>query len=110
VQRGEVWWADWPAGARHPVVLLSWDAHGDWRDQITVAGVTSVERGLDAEVILDRRDGMPRRSVANLDALATIPRSRLVARICSLSSSRMAQVERALHLALGMSIPCLVRD
>ena len=61
MRRAEVWWAERPPGQRHPVLLLSWDAHGDWRDRVTVADITTHVRGLDAEVPLraraDREDG-----------------------------------------------------
>jgi mRNA interferase MazF len=106
MRRGEVWWAAWPHLQRHPVLLLSWDAHGDWRDQVTVAEVTSMIRGLDAEVSLGRRDGMPRRCVVNLDRIVTLRRSLLSEQLCSLSAERMREVERAIHLALGITLPC----
>jgi mRNA interferase MazF len=110
VRRGEVWWADLPAGTPHPVLLLSWDAHGHWRDRVTVAQVTRTIRKLDAEVGLGPRDGMPEQCVVDLDNLATIPRAVLLERICSLRPRRMAEVERALHLALGMAVPCALQE
>ena len=108
MRRAEVWWAERPPGQRHPVLLLSWDAHGDWRSRVTVADITTNVRGLDAEVPLDENDGMPRPCVVNLDSLATIPRSILRSRVTTLGSTRTAQVNRALHLALGMQLPCAV--
>lgn len=108
MRRGEVWWARVPAGRTHPVLLLSWDAHGDWRDRVTVAEITSTVRGLDAEVGLGPEDGMPKRCVVNLDNIATIRRGVLAQRICSLAPVRVAEVERAIHLALGMGLPCSI--
>lgn len=106
--RGEVWWASYPRAAPnpHPVVLLSWDSHLAFREQVTVAQVTSTQRGLDAEVLLDKRDGLPRVCVANLDAIVTISRNLLVERICLLSTSRLDEIDRAIYLALGMRLPC----
>lgn len=106
MRRAEVWWAERPLGQRHPVLLLSWDAHGDWRDRVTVADISTHVRGLDAEVPLTEADGMPRPCVVNLDNIATIPRSVLRSRITRLSLSRMTQVNRATHLALGLPVPC----
>lgn len=106
MQRGEVWWADHPAGQRHPVLLLSWDAHGNWRPLITVALVTTTIRYLDAEVPLSPDDGMPRLCVANLDAIATIQRTQLASLITALSAAKMGEVERAIHIALGIPVPC----
>ena len=107
MRRGEVWWADHPSPAsRHPVVLLSWDADDDFRDLITVAQVTTRQRGLDAEVGLGPRDGLPVECVANLDVIATIERTMLSERICQLSGAKMRAIERAAHLSLGMPLPC----
>ena len=106
MRRAEVWWAEWPAGQRHPVLLLSWDAHGDWREQVTVAAVITRARGLDAEVVIGPADGMPQACVVNLDSIATIRRGLLGPRITTLGRARMEEVERALHLALGMDLPC----
>jgi mRNA interferase MazF len=63
-------------------------------------------RGLDAEVTLGPADGMPRPCVVNLDSLATIRRSLLSSRITTLGSAPMQEVERAMHLALGVALPC----
>ena len=111
MKRGEIWWANFPTTTArpHPVVLLSWDAAHSFRDQITVGQITSTIRGLDAEVYLDQKDGLLRPCVANLDAIATIPRRLLVERLCTLSNARIREIERAIHLALGMRLPCAVR-
>lgn len=101
-----MWWAEYPPGQRHPVLLLSWDAYGDWRDQVTVALVTSRARGLDTEVALKPADGMPKACVVNLDSLATIRKRLLQSRAAVLNPERVAEVERALHVALGMPLPC----
>lgn len=85
MKRGEVWWARLPPSSPrpHPVVILSWDSSYDFRDQVTVAQVTPTIRGLDAEVYLVQRDGLRGPCVANLDAIATIPRRLLVERVPS---------------------------
>lgn len=106
MRRAEIWWAERPPGQRHPVLLLSWDAHGDWRDRVTVADVTTQIRGLDAEVQLGPADGMPRPCAVNLDSMASIRRHLLSSRITTLGSARMKEVERAIHLSLGMPLPC----
>lgn len=88
------------------MLLLSWDAHGSWRDQITIADVTTRARGIRAEVALTPADGMPRPCVVNLDSLGTIDRATLITHIATLGLGRIAEVDRALHLALGMPLPC----
>lgn len=108
MRRAEVWWAERPPGQRHAVLLLSWDAYGNWRDRVTVADITTHARGLDAEVPLTEADGMPRPCVVNLDNIATVPRDILHSRITRLSTVRMTQVDRAVHLALGAPLPCMI--
>lgn len=112
--RGEVWLARQPPPpARrltpHLVLLLSWDAGYSFRDRVTVAPLTTQIRGLDAEVRLDHRDGLDRVCVINLDVIATVLRSTLDHRVTLLSDARMAEVERAIHLALGIRLPCSIR-
>lgn len=108
--RGEVWWADEPPGEPHPVLLLSWDSHGDWRDKITVAEITRTEHETDGEVRLTPDDGLPGYCFVNLDNLATIERDQLYDHICLLKPRRMAEVEIAMHHALGMPLPCTVGE
>lgn len=91
------------------VLLLSWDAAYRFRDRITVAPVTTRRRGLDAEVFLNHNDGLDHGCVVNLDVIATIPRSTLDRLVVQLSDARMREVERAMHIALGMRLPCEVR-
>jgi mRNA-degrading endonuclease toxin of MazEF toxin-antitoxin module len=93
------------------VLLLSWDAGEKIRDRVAIGLITSTIRGLDAEVELDRRDGVPHPCVVNLDDIAMIPYSSIRAdgRVCLLSEEKMLQVSHAIHLALGMRLPCPLR-
>lgn len=91
------------------VLLLSWDARLRIRDRVTVAPITSQIRGVDAEVLLDHNDGMQHACVVNLDVIGTILRSTLDRRVTQLSDAKMREVERAIHLALGMRLPCEAR-
>jgi len=88
------------------VLLLSWDSSYGFRDRVTVAPITSHIRGLDAEVQIDHNDGFVKACVVNLDVIATIPRGDLTERVAQLGDSRIAEVERAIHRALGMRLPC----
>jgi hypothetical protein len=42
----------------------------------------------------------------NLDTLGAIPRAYLTERVTQLGGIKMLAIERAIHRALGMSIPC----
>jgi mRNA interferase MazF len=103
MRRGEVWWADLSAPAgRRPVVLLSRNEAYAVRQLVTVAPVTTRIRRIPTEVELGRDEGLPRRCVANLDTVTTIPKAVLTERIAALSPQRMVALDRALKFALGL--------
>ena len=100
-----MWWAEFPGPSGHrPAVLLSRDSAYAVRLSVTVAPVTTRIRGIPVEVALGPDDGLPMESVANLDDITTISKSRLESRITVLSSEKLSAVERALRFALGLSI------
>jgi mRNA interferase MazF len=103
MRRGEIWWAELPPPARRrPVVLLSRDDAYAVREMVTVAPITTRIRRIPSEVLLGRAEGLPRRCVANLDSITTIPRPMLVQRVAPLDPARLAAVDRALRFALGL--------
>ena len=103
MRRGEIWWAVFPGRAgRRPAVLLSRDSAYAVRLSVTVAPVTTRIRGIPVEVPLGPDDGLNFNSVANLDDITTIPKSRLESRISILSNEKLRAVERALRFALGL--------
>ena len=103
MRRGDVWWAELPKPAgRRPVVLLSRNEAYAVRALVTVAPVTSRLRGIPTEVPLDRSDGLPKACAVNLDTITTIPKALLSARLATLSTLRMAAVDRAMRFALGL--------
>ena len=104
MRRGEIWWAELalPAG-RRPVVLISRDAAYMIRSSVTVAEVSTVVRAIPSEVMLGKRDGMPRPCVINTDNLVTIPRTLLDSHITSLSTAKLEQLDVALRFSLGMA-------
>ncbi len=106
MRRGEVWWAELPSPVgRRPVVLISRDAAYKVRTSVTVGLVTRTRRGIPVEVPLGPEDGLPEECVANLDNILTIPKARLTQQITTLSSQKMADVDRAIIFALGLNAP-----
>ena len=104
MRRGEVWWAELPSPVgRRPVVLISRDAAYKVRTSVTVGLVTRTQRGIPVEVPLGPEDGLPEECVANLDNILTIPKARLTQQITTLSSQKMADVDRAIIFALGLT-------
>lgn len=102
MQRGEIWWADFPAPVhRHPVVIVSRDA-GEGGGTVVVAQITARIREMPFEVPLGAEDGLPK-TVVNARALSTIPHSSLVSRIACLSPRKLAQLDDALRYALDLA-------
>lgn len=103
MRRGEVWWAELPPPfGRRPVVLLSRDEAYAIRNQVSVAPVTTRIRGIRSEVPLGPEQGLPKRCVANLDTIGTIPKVALRERIALLLPDKIQAVNSAIRFALGL--------
>ncbi len=105
MRRSEVWWAELPLPiGRWPVVLLSRDTAYRVRSSVTVGMITRTIRAIPVEVLLGTEDGMPQECVVNLDDILTIPKTRLVERITTLSPQKMAAVAKAIIFALDLKV------
>lgn len=101
MQRGDIWFAEVPGGAR-PVLVLTRDPVADRIGSVVVAALTRTRRLLVSELDLTPEvDGVPTACVVNFDNLHTIPRASLRRRITTLSAARMAQACRTLQAATG---------
>lgn len=97
-----MWWANLPSPiGRRPVLLLSRDSAYEYLSRVIVAEITSTVRAIPVEVSLGRAEGLPHRSVANLDNVHVVAKDRLDARIGALRPARAIEVKRALGYALG---------
>jgi mRNA interferase MazF len=92
----------------HPVVLMSPTRMAQRRRRVTVVPVTSTTRDLPTEVPLDERDGLRRPCVAAAQDAVTIDQGVLLQLIATLSPEKLSEIDRALHVALGMELPCRV--
>ena len=61
--------------------------------------------GIATEVVLGPADGLPMDSAARCDFLALMFKSRLTAYVARLSLSKLAQLDRALAIALDLPVP-----
>ena len=103
MRRGEVWWANLPGKAgRRPVILLTRDEAYAVRELVTIAPITTRKRNLPVEVPLNKKDGLPKACVVNLDMIATIPKKILEDRIVLLRAPLMQAVDNALRFALSL--------
>lgn len=84
------------------MLLLSRDRAYAVRAAVTVAFVSTVIRGIPAEVVIGTADGMPKDCAVNLDVINTIPKALLLNRITTLSAAKMALVESAIKFAIDL--------
>ena len=98
-RRGDVWLAQ--LDKVRPVVVLTRDPLGSLLNAIIAAPVTSTIRGLSTEVSVGPEDGVRRPSVANLDNVQLVARSRLIRRVGRARPSTMAEICDALSTAAG---------
>jgi len=85
------------------VVLRLFDGVIRWglaRGAVTVVPVTRIIRNIPVEVLLYKDEGLPSRSVVNVDDITTKPKTLIKGRIAVLSAERMQQIEDAIRFAL----------
>ena len=99
-KRGQIWWAR--VDKRRPLLLVSREEAYEVRRRVIAAEVTTVIRHNPATVELGRRDGLPEACIVNCDNLVTVNQDDLVEYLTTLSTNRMAQVDRSLLFALGL--------
>lgn len=102
ISRGEVWEADIPGVGRHPVVIVTRDSAVPILTSIVFVLVTSSFRGHVAEVEVGVGEGLDRSSAANCDNVFTLPKGVLTRRRGALGPAKLAELDRALLVALGL--------
>lgn len=103
MERGEIRWYTFSAPDKtRPVLILTRDSAAHYLNAVTVAPITRIIRGVPSEVQLTVDDGLMTDCAANFYNLQTVPKKKVGAWITTLSSERMAEVERALQFALGI--------
>jgi mRNA interferase MazF len=103
---GDVWWADLhdPWGQRPVVLLARGDAYRvlSW---VMIAPTTSRLRRISTALILDPvSDPIPKPCTLLLDHIQSIRQESLLELIGQLSETRIAEVDLALHRALGIEV------
>ncbi|MBI3997782.1 MAG: type II toxin-antitoxin system PemK/MazF family toxin [Armatimonadetes bacterium] len=103
MRRGEVWWVKFPAPiGRRPAVLVSRNQAYRLRAAVTVVPLTQTIRRIPVEVALGPEDGVPKRSVANADTIATVPKDLLVEYLTTLSPDKLQALDQAIKFALDL--------
>jgi mRNA interferase MazF len=103
LQRGDIYWARFPAPVgRRPVILVSRREAYSLRTRFAVVPLSRTVRGMATEVRFGPADGLPKACVANADEVVAIPRELLAERIATASGAKLAEVDDALRFALGL--------
>lgn len=85
-----------------PVLVLTREEVRAVRQLVTVAPITRTVRGLRSEVPVGPDNGLREASVANLDLIATVPRSALLRPLGALLDQQERALTRALHDAFDL--------
>ncbi len=100
---GEVWYADLGIAAKsRPVLVLTVPDDGDARALLIVAPLTLEVRGMRGEVDLGKPRWLPKRSVVNVQGLASFNPRVLSRRLGTLAAADIARVKTALRDLLGL--------
>jgi mRNA interferase MazF len=103
MRRGEIrWYTFRRPDKRRPVLILTRDSILEYLSEVTVAPVTSTVRDIPSEVLLSRDDGMSGDCAVNCDHIQTVSKAKVGSVIALVSSSKMAQVSKAIHFALDV--------
>ena len=103
MRRGEVRWYTFKRpDKRRPVLILTRDSILEYLGEVTVAPVTSTVRDIPSEVLLSRDDGMSGDCAVNCDHIQTVAKAKVGSVIVLVSSSKMAQVSKAIRFALDL--------
>ena len=102
IQRGDVWDAAIPVVGNHPVVVVTRDRAIPLLTRLVCVLVTSTVHNHVAEVPLGQDEGLSRTCAANCDNVFTVPVSSLTRRRGRLGPARMAELDTALTIALGL--------
>lgn len=101
VKRGEVWLAH-VGRKRRPVLVLTRTEVLDVRSLVTVAEISTAERGTSAEVPLFGPElGLDEPSVVNCDGIHTVAQSTLTNRVGEVDEPTLARVCAAVSYSIG---------
>jgi mRNA interferase MazF len=112
IQRGEIWWAELsePSGSepgfRHPVAVLQSNEFNRSKINTVVVAVISSNLQLSeapGNVFLPKhRSHLAKDSVINVSQIATIDKTRLTKKICTLPEELIYEMEEGIRLVIAL--------
>lgn len=102
IARGDIWDAAIPGVGTHPVVVATRDTAIPVLTTLVCALVTSTFHGHVAEVEVGVGEGLDHDCAVNSDNLFTLPKDVLVRHRGRLGPVKIAQLDRALIISLGL--------
>ncbi|MCL2679581.1 MAG: type II toxin-antitoxin system PemK/MazF family toxin [Dehalococcoidia bacterium] len=110
VKRGEIYWLDWNPGrgseqsGRRPALVIQNDIGNKYSPTTIVAALTTpIEKSYPFLVkVAAKEGGLSKDSMVNLAAIMTIDKARLVNKAGELGEVKMAEVDRAIKVSLGL--------
>ena len=102
IQRGDIWDADIPGVGIHPVVVVTRETAIPVLSSLLCVLITSSFHGHVAEVSVGQSQGLDHDSAANCDNIFTLPRQVLTRRRGHLDTAKVAELDAALTIALGL--------
>jgi mRNA interferase MazF len=90
-----------------PALVLTREAARGAMTKVTVAPITSTNRGLSSEVAVGTANGLDHECVVSLDNVLTVPVDRLGRTVGYLHGEQEAQLARAVVLAYDLELPLL---
>jgi mRNA interferase MazF len=103
ISRGDIWDAAIPGAGTHPVVVVTRDSAIPVMNSLVCALVTSTFHAHVAEVEVGVDEGLDHDCAINCDNLFTLPKHVLSRRRGRLGPARLAQLDRALTISLGLA-------
>lgn len=110
IKRGEIYWVSWHSArgseqsGRRPSLIIQNDAGNRTSATTIIASITtSSGKSYPFTVpVLLKESGLTKDSVINLSQIMTIDKNRLESKCGELSKEKMAEVDRAIKVSLGL--------
>jgi len=110
IKRGEIYWINWnpgrgseQAGIRPALIIQNNIGNRTSTTTIIAALTTAINKTYPFLVpVTAKESGLPKDSMINLATVMTVAQSRLEGRCGQLNESKMAEVDSAIHVSLGL--------